>query len=53
LGASERTIGIPPGDWEIYANPLTAGEDLLGIAKDHLYFPPRSWYFAVKKKASE
>ena len=53
LGASERTIAIPPGDWEIYANPLTAGEDLLGIAKDHLYFPPRSWYFAVKKKASE
>ncbi len=49
LGASERTAEIPAGEWEIYANALTAGENLLGIAKDHLYFPPRSWYFAVRR----
>jgi len=53
LGNSERDQKIPDGEWEIYANSLTAGTNLLGVAEGHLYFPPYSWFFAVKKPVTE
>lgn len=53
LGCSELEVNIPKGFWEIRANRLTAGSDLLGIAQEKLSFPAYSWFFATKRKEGE